>query len=370
MPQRLHIVADENIPGLQPLLGDIADIVYLPGRQMQASDLSCADALLVRSITQVNASLLANSKVKFVGSCTIGTDHIDMPWLEQQAIAFANALGCNADAVVDYVLSALLAIEPDLEHWRKRQGVIVGFGQVGSRLYQRLQGLGINSHIYDPFKPEHNASWQDVEQADWLSLHVPLTHQGQAPTINLFDQKRLSRLKPGALLINSSRGKVVDNHALLQALQAGRLKAVLDVYQDEPSPDDQLLQALQFATGHIAGYSLQGKLRGSVMVADALRAFFKKPAQAGDTLRETAKAFCLPEHATAAQAVHLAYDIGTDSQRFKAQVLGLLPDAKAKAFDAYRKHYPVRHELGYLQLDAACAKPLFHDLGFALSSAS
>lgn len=365
MSQRLQIVADENIPGLEQLLADVADINYLPGRQMQASDLAKADALLVRSITQVSATLLANSSVKFVGSCTIGTDHIDLPFLQQQGIEFANAPGCNADAVVDYVLSALLAINPSLKHWQQKKGVIVGFGEVGSRLDKRLKGLGINAFICDPFKPENNATEQIINSSDWLSLHVPLTKQGPHATLGLFDAKRLAELKPGALLINSGRGKVVDNNALLALVKKQQLQSVLDVYQDEPTPSDELLEALDIATGHIAGYSLQGKLRGTLMVANKLRKFYKLSPVTDELLEQTAKAFTLPEGCNSAQAVHKAYDIKADSQNFKAQVLGLNASEKALAFDAYRKSYPVRHELGFLRLQASPNNKAFYDLGFA-----
>src|SRR5690554_5116493 len=229
MAKNLRIVADENIPLLDEVFGDSAEITRLPGRQMQAADLANADALMVRSITAVNAQLLANSTVQFVGTCTIGVDHIDQHYLAEQGIGFANAPGCNAAAVVDYVLAALLASHADMDYWQSKTVGIVGYGEVGSRLHQRLQQCGIQTRVVDPYKASAKNSLDEVLACDVVSLHVPYTPSGEHKTAFLLNQQRLQQLKDGCLLINTSRGQVVDNHALMQQLKVGRIQAVLDV---------------------------------------------------------------------------------------------------------------------------------------------
>ena len=351
MIKKLKVIADENIPSLDALLGELADIHYLPGRSMQAEALQGADALLVRSITCVDEALLAGTSIQFVGSCTIGTDHVDLAYLAAQKIAFANAPGCNAAAVVDYVLSALFAIEPELAVWQQRQVGIVGCGQVGSRLQQRLAAIGIATQVFDPFVPAATASFDDVLRCDAISLHVPLTRDGEHPTLQMFNAAVFDQLADNTLLINSSRGKVVDNRALLQHLQQGRLQAVLDVYEDEPTPSIALLQALDVATAHIAGYSLQGKIRGSMQVVEALYRHFAIAETMPDLLAGQLKQTRVAEEASLAEILRLAYDIRADSAAF-LQAYSQAADAaeQAQAFDRYRKQYPVRYEWSFQQL--------------------
>lgn len=367
MATRLTIVADENIPLLDELFADKANIVRLPGRSMQASDLRQADALLVRSVTQVNADLLANSPVKFVGTCTIGFDHIDLPYLEKQQIGFSRAPGCNALAVVDYVLAALFAIQPSLSDWQNKTVGVLGFGEVGSRLCARLQALAIPFKVHDPFKSEAKHSLEEVLACNAISLHVPLSYTGEHATYHLLNAQRIAQLQPGTLLINSSRGKVVDNLALLQRLQDKSLRAVLDVYEDEPAPSEELLKALDIATAHIAGYSVHGKMRGTLQVAQQLFQQFALAAPSVDYLSQFSGEIDASEIESAAELIQQAYDIRQDSQAFLAQYLAAEPSQRAAVFDAYRKNYPTRLELGFITVKQA--KPhlagLLAPLGFS-----
>lgn len=353
MSNKPTIVADENIPLLDELLADKAEIIRLPGRAMRAQDLQQADALLVRSITQVDKALLQNTPVGFVGTCTIGVDHIDQAYLQENHIAFTSAPGCNALAVVDYVMAALLALNPDLAYWRSKTVGVLGYGQVGSRLCQRLEQIGIAYRVCDPFKTQAKHTLEEVLGCDVISLHVPLTKQGEYATDQLLNQQRLQALQAGTVLINTSRGKVVDNQALLALLQTRKIRAVLDVYQAEPTPSEELLQALDIATAHIAGYSAHGKMRGTLQVVEKLFEHFnwqEKPKNYLADFQQTLQANSLDD---AVSLMKKAYDIRQDSQNFLQYYLAVERKKRAEAFDLYRKNYPTRYELGFITVNDA-----------------
>lgn len=348
MSKKPIIVADENIPLLDELLADKAEIIRLPGRAMQAQDVKQADALLVRSVTQVNKVLLQESHIRFVGTCTIGVDHIDQAYLQENHITFTSAPGCNALAVVDYVMAALLALNPDLDYWRSKTVGVLGYGQVGSRLCQRLKQVGIAFCAADPFKAEAKHSLEEVLACDVISLHVPLTKQGEHATYQLFNQQRLQSLKQGAVLINSGRGEVVDNQALLSLLKEKKIQAVLDVYQQEPTPSEELLRALDIATAHIAGYSTHGKMRGTLQVVEKLFEHFNWQENPKDYLADFQHTLQADSADDAASIMKKAYDIRQDSKNFIAHYLAAEVDKRAEAFDLYRKNYPTRYELGFI----------------------
>lgn len=378
----LSIIVDENIPAAQSLLDGIATVHRLPGRSMSNQDLIDlnADALMVRSITQVNEALLANTSVKFVGTCTIGLDHIDQTYLAQQGIGFSNAPGCNADAVVDYVMACLMSqshearLTPDLREsfqrdplafWQSKTLGIVGVGEVGSRLQKRAQGIGMRTACYDPFKDEHD--FQSVLASDVISLHTPLTtaEHSAYPTKAWFNKKLIKQLPGNTLLINAARGKIINNDDLLQELddssrlnngaQQGLL-AVLDVYEQEPSPSDALLERIALTTGHIAGYSVQGKLRGTQMIVEKLLAHFSIEANVHDALAETKTIVAVNESDSLLSILRQAYNIDEDANHLKQLLLGLSDEDKSQAFDAFRKNYPQRHEFAFTQITGANPK--------------
>ena len=268
----LRIVVDENIPAVDALFGDLGEIVRLPGRTMTADDLAGADALLVRSVTQVNASLLSKSNVSFVGSCTIGTDHLDKPFFDQNNITWSAAPGCNAGGVVQYALAAMATYAPN---WSQQTVGIVGCVNVGGRLYRTLKALGVKVKVADPFKsssviPELT-TLNDVLSADVVCFHTPLTKDGSYPTLNLLNADNLSSLNPNALLISAGRGEVIDNQALYRYIQkTPSIKVVLDVWANEPDIYTPLMDIIECGTPHIAGYSFEGKLNGSLMIYRAL----------------------------------------------------------------------------------------------------
>lgn len=355
----MHIVADENIPLLDEFFAGFGSIRRLPGRAITAADVRGADLLLVRSVTRVDRALLEGSAVRFVGTCTIGTDHLDLDYFAEAGIAWSSAPGCNARGVVDYVLGSVLCLA-------EREGVdpaarvygVVGAGQVGARLVELLRGLGWQVRVCDP--PRQAAEGGDfvdlqriVAECDVISLHTPL----DAGTRHLFDAARLAALKPGAWLINASRGAVVDNAALRALLpQRTDLKAVLDVWEGEPQADVELAALCQLATPHIAGYSLDGKLRGTAQIYQACCRALGVPEQVRlDELLPTPWLSEVTLDSSAEPAWALAslcravYDPRRDDADFRRSLLG---DAEARraGFDRLRKHYPMRREIDGLRV--------------------
>lgn len=338
----MRIVADENIALLQDTFALRGELVTRPGRAIVLEDLRAADALIVRSVTRVDEALLAGTPVKFVGSCTIGTDHVDLDYLAHAGIRFAHAPGCNARAVAEYVVTALFQILGDLAHWQTRCIGIVGFGNVGRSLARLLDAVGVPWVAYDPLIAQSLpglVTFDEILKCDVISLHVPLSRKGGHATYHWFDRDMLRALAPSTLLINAARGAVIDNAGLLAALSANAaVNVVLDVFEHEPAIDTALLQAVTLATPHIAGYSVQGKLRGTLQVYDAFCAGFGlvRAAMTPQRVEDLDCSDCGSER----DVVLRAYDIVADDARLRQGVSGNI----AGHFDMLRKHYPSRLE--------------------------
>ncbi|WP_313033127.1 4-phosphoerythronate dehydrogenase [Acinetobacter sp.] len=346
----MKIVVDENLAFTEYFFADFGEIQQAAGRTLTHADVKDAEALLVRSVTQVNANLIQGTKLKFVGSATIGTDHLDIPALEQQHIAWSNAAGCNAQAVAEYVITALLHLKPELmdanDHFTLG---IVGLGNVGSRLAIMAKLLGWNVIGYDPFVQREHVQQVEFEEllktADAISTHVPLTKTGDHPTYHLINAAALAQMKPEAILINSARGPVVKEAALIADIQQTQRSVVLDVFEHEPEISEQLLNLITLVTPHIAGYSLEGKARGTQMIYDAFCRTFHYPAT---KQFETQLPVCEPYFkdrdlkAVLKQYLSQIYDIARDD----ANLRSCLKDGKVdqKAFDYLRKTYPLRRE--------------------------
>ncbi|NWD54215.1 4-phosphoerythronate dehydrogenase PdxB [Pseudomonas veronii] len=357
------IVADENIPLLDAFFQGFGEIRRVPGRSIDRATVEQADVLLVRSVTNVNRALLEGSKVRFVGTCTIGTDHLDLDYFQRAGIQWSSAPGCNARGVVDYVLGSLQTLaEIEGADLNQRTYGVVGAGEVGGRLVKVLKGLGWNVLVCDPPRQiaedgDYVSLEQIIEQCDVISLHTPLTKSGNGSTWHLFDRERLNRLKPGAWLINASRGPVVDNAALRDVLLSREdLQAVLDVWEGEPEVDVDLADLCVLATPHIAGYSLDGKQRGTAQIYQAFCAHLgQAPAiELSDLLpppwlaevhlnASTDPAWAL---ATLCRSV---YDPRRDDADFRRSFVGTV-DEQRKAFDLLRKHYPERREIDGLKV--------------------
>ena len=370
----MKILVDENMPYARELFSRLGEVRAVPGRPIPTDALTDADALMVRSVTKVNEALLGDKAIKFVGTATAGTDHVDQPWLAQVGIGFSAAPGCNAIAVVEYVFSALLMLaERDGFALADRTVGIVGVGNVGGRLQKRLEALGIKTLLCDPPRADNGdegdfRSLDDlVAEADVITFHTPLYKEGQYKSLHLADEALIRRLKPGTILINACRGPVVDNAALLKCLEAGQaLSVVLDVWEPEPDLNLALLDKVDLGTSHIAGYTLEGKARGSPQVFEAYSQFIGQP-------QEVALSTLLPapefgrislhgplDQPTLKRLVHLVYDVRRDDAPLR-KVAGIPGE-----FDKLRKNYLERREWSSLtvECDDADAAELLQKLGF------
>ena len=273
----MKLIADENISFGKEAFSEFGEVTFAHGREINNDMLKNADALITRSITKVNEELLAGTNVKFVGTATIGTDHIDLDYLKGNGIAFSSAAGCNSNAVKEYVLAAV-------SHIFSKEGVdlagksigIIGVGNIGSKLAAISESIGLEVVRNDPPLQRETGSniYSDLEDAlacNIISCHVPLNPEGIDKTFHLINEESLRLIKPGALLINSSRGPVVDNNALLARLEKQKdLFSTLDVWENEPGINNDLMNIVNLATPHIAGYSLEGKVNGTTMIYNAL----------------------------------------------------------------------------------------------------
>ncbi|KGT91831.1 erythronate-4-phosphate dehydrogenase [Erwinia typographi] len=370
----MKILVDENMPYARELFSRTGTVVAVPGRPVPPEALDNADGLMVRSVTKVNAGLLSGKPVKFVGTATAGTDHIDEAFLQEQGIAFSAAPGCNAIAVVEYVFSSLLLLaERDGFLLKDRTVGIVGVGNVGGRLQTRLEALGIRTLLCDPPRADRGEEGDFlplstlVAEADILTFHTPLFKQGDYKTLHLADEALLKALKPGTILINACRGPVVDNAALLDALQQrDDLSVVLDVWEPEPELSLPLLEKVDIATPHIAGYTLEGKARGTTQVFEAWTRFLGQPQQVAlDTLLPAPEFGQITLHGeldqpTLKRLVHLVYDVRRDDAPLRA--VAAIPGE----FDRLRKNYLERREWSSLrvQCDVERVATLLVKLGF------
>ena len=339
----LNIIADQNMPLVETLFAPFGNISLVPGRSISAADVREADVLLVRSVTSVDRQLLEGSAVRFVGSATIGTDHIDKAYLAEAGIEFAHAPGCNAEAVVQYDLAVMSHLVPE---WRQKTVGIVGCGNVGSRLYRRLVDLGVSCAVYDPFlSVDEIADLGDlaaVTACDIICLHTPLTTDGDFPSYHLFNKNTLMSLNPDVLLINAGRGAVIDNQALLEAFRQGFAgKVALDVWESEPEVDRALMAFVALATPHIAGYSLDGKINGTAMI---YRAFHHWVGLGEPQNTHYNKEALSPiDVHSLNQAILHSYNIALDDKRMRVAI----NDSRmpvSQSFDQLRKDYPVRNE--------------------------
>lgn len=368
----MNIVADENIPFVHELFGLFGNVTAIAGRVINSDHLVDADILLVRSVTQVNSQLLQHSNVKFVGTCTIGTDHLDKNYMRQHGITYTSAPGCNANSVVQYVLATLA--ECGVLQNTKTVG-IVGCGNVGSRLHSALKTLGFSCAVYDPFlSAQSNADlceWQLLYDCDILCLHAPLTRHGDFPSFHMFSEKELNNLKPDCLFLNAGRGAVVSNRALLHCLHSRpNMMAVLDVWENEPNINLDLFKKVLLATPHIAGYSHEGRTNGALMIFRSLAKFLKIDEMAVARVYDDVIDMAFGQAASLVggdvnQLILNTYRPSEDFQRMK-DGLGSMP----AAFDQLRKNYPKRREFSHYSISNtqdASEAALLKSLGFMVN---
>jgi erythronate-4-phosphate dehydrogenase len=354
----VKIVADTNIPFVKECFSSAGQVTVVPGREMSAETVADADALLVRSVTEVNERLLAGSKVKFVGTATIGFEHIDVDYLEKNGIGFASAPGSNANSVAEYVVAALLETGQKYNFDLDGKSVgIIGVGNVGSRVEKKCRALGMGPVLNDPplkrqTGDEKYRPLQELFDSDFITLHTPLTFEGRDKTFHLADENFFNSLKDGVVFINTSRGGVVDTDALKKAIKNLKIKAtVLDVWENEPDIDTELLDMVDIGTPHIAGYSYDGKITGMIMIYKALCKHFglEQVHKIDDFLPVPSKPEiklkvkeCSPQQVIKA-AVDGVYDVTEDDKNLR-RILNMPLGKRCATFDRLRREYPVRRE--------------------------
>lgn len=363
------IVVDNKNPFLADALAGVGDVRQLGTAAITNASLRDADAVVVRSETKVGAPLLEGTAVRFVGTATIGTDHVDLAYLEKCGIGFASAPGSNANSVAEYVAAALLETAARLNISLKEKILgVVGVGNVGSRVVRVGRALGMAVLQNDPPLARTTGDpvfvpLDAVMEADVVTLHVPLTRAGNDPTFHLFDSERFSRMKRGTVLINTARGPVVESKALHSVLASGHLAAaVLDVWEGEPDIDPLLLDRILIGTPHIAGYSFDGKVNAARMMFEAIVRHFglgrqwpvpaNLPAphagridlQAAENTQETIR-----------RVVARCYTIEEDDARFRTLVK-VPEDARRAEFGRQRATYPVRREFRATRIVSASGK--------------
>jgi len=354
----LKIVADANIPYVRECFCSMGDVTVVSGREMTVSVVADAECLLVRSVTAVNSDLLAGSRVRFVGTATIGLEHVDVDFLAKQNIAFASAPGSNANSVAEYVVAAML--EAAKKHNFQLEGKsigIVGVGNVGSRVEKKARALGMKVYLNDPplERESGDAKYLPIEKlygCDFVTLHAPLSFEGIDRTFHLADEGFFKSLKSGVIFLNTSRGGVVDTAALKGAIKSGKVRvAVLDVWEDEPNIDAELLEMVDIGTPHIAGYSLDGKVGGVIMIYKAACEYFgvEDKFEIGSFLPEPIEPQLKIEEGNSGgeevlrETVEKIYNVREDDSRLR-WILDRPPGKRGKFFDGLRRDYPVRRE--------------------------
>lgn len=372
----MKFVIDDKIPFIRGVFEPYGEVVYKGGAAICHEDVADADALIVRTRTRCDAALLEESPVRCIATATIGFDHIDVPWCESKGIKWSNVPGCNSSSVAQYIASVLvtLARRKGLDLSTMTLGV-VGVGHVGSKVAKVGEALGMKVLLCDPPRQRHErgVDFVDIDsitsQSDIITLHVPLTKEGKDATYHLFDSERIRAMKPGSILINSSRGQVVDNVALENALASlsaneatGISGAVLDVWEGEPQIRPGLLELVDIATPHIAGYSADGKANGTAgavqFVAKCLGLPFEnwRPDDSPVPSSLTRKMELCPYEDPAtinlenenlnasdtagliSEAILATYDVAKESETLKAD---------PSCFEQYRGDYPTRREFPY-----------------------
>jgi len=393
----MKLVIDRNMPYAKEAFSTLGEVFARDGRQLTVADVRDADALFTRSTTRISAALLAGSSVRYYGSAVIGTDHIDIPYLEKQQIPWVAAPGCNAESVANYVTSALLWLGGQHRFTLKGKTIgIIGCGNVGSKVLRHAKALGLKILVSDPPLEREGGSRREegggkkeeipfvslqqlLAESDIVTCHVPLTKTGPDATFQMLDTPQFAQMKPGVIFINAARGANLSTDALLAVLGTRIAHAVIDCWEGEPTYRTDLLARVDIATPHIAGHSYEGKVNGTKIIYKAYLAWRAETsadpvlrARAKELLREEAieKLFALPpppvphinlpsikeSEEVLRQAVLRVYDIEADSLRLKRSCVEDAV-ARAAAFDQQRSKYPMRREFTSTSVTLAKASP-------------
>lgn len=364
----MKIVADENITFAGEAFSKIGNVLLKPGRDISRNDLIDADVLVVRSVTIVDKFLLDGTNVKFVGTATIGTDHIDTEYLREEGIEFASAKGCNSWAVTEYVWTAISYIaEKNRWNLKNKSLGIAGYGNIGSKVAAIGRALGLNVLINDP--PIQDAGYEEkfhrldqIIDCDIITFHVPLIKGGRYNTHHLIGKEELDLIDPGSLVINTSRGSVVNNNELKEFLiREENVYTVLDVWEEEPRLDTELLKLVDIGTPHIAGYSFEGKVNGTRMIFESLSEFLGINLKWEPVFPEVNHNIINTELLSFTDLFRVNYDIQSDDFDLR-KVFSLSPGEQPKYFDSLRKNYNPRRELCNYYADYNSLNPVLKDV--------
>jgi erythronate-4-phosphate dehydrogenase len=354
----MRVLIDRNIPFGEPVFSTIGDVTLLDTIDIKPPAVRDAEILVIRSETKVTPALLEGSRVRFVGTATIGTDHVDTEYLAARKVGFASAPGCNANAVAEYIAAALLTLSTRFGFGLAGKTLgVVGVGNIGSKVVNVGEALGMTVLQNDPPLARQTGDprflpLEALMGADIITLHVPLSKAGPDATYHFFDEARISAMKPGSILINASRGAVVETVAIRKALVGGQLgTAVLDVWENEPAINAELLTLVALGTAHVAGYSLDGKVNAVRKVYHALcKHLNMEPVWTGwDKLPPPAVLrFPLPGQAEKREAilqesVKQCYDIELDDRLLREMLLQP-EERRASYFMKLRTGYRMRRE--------------------------
>lgn len=348
----MKIVADKNIPYLKGVLEPFADVVYLDGKNIRNENLVEADCLIVRTRTKCDENLLQGTKVRFIATATIGFDHIDTLWCEQNKIIWTNAPGCNAGSVYQYVAASLVVLAKKLGfNFEDRSLGIIGVGNVGRKIVKLGEWLGMRVLLCDPPKARNEGkcgyvSFESIlRECDIITCHVPLNPDGKDKTLHLISEEVLNKINNDTIIINTSRGEVVDNKALKNALQSGQKiqGTIIDVWENEPDIDSELVDLTDIATPHIAGYSADGKINATTMTIHSISKFFNLPltrwkpenlpVPGNVELKLNCKGRLMQD--LLSEAIQFTYDITADDTRLRSS---------PGEFELLRSSYPLRRE--------------------------
>ena len=336
------IVIDDKIPYIKETISKLTNrAVYIPGNMIGNDDIRDADALIIRTRTHCDARLLKGSNVKFVATATIGYDHIDTNFMEQAGIKWINCPGCNASSVAQYIDAVLTLIKTEKHIDIQKQTIgIVGCGHVGRKVVEVARRKGMNILICDPPRSDAEGEKgfvsmeQIAKEADIITFHVPLTKEGRYPTYHLANETLFDSLSKRPIIINSSRGAVVDNEALLYAINYNKVKdAVIDTWENEPNINKELLKRVWIGTPHIAGYSADGKTNADNMVISALCDYFSLPKQPAICPPEIPNADLCPKNED--ERTLFFYNPIPESNKLKLE---------PGKFEWFRNNYPLRRE--------------------------
>ncbi len=352
-PLRNKILIDENIPFAAEAFSRFGKVELISGRDISNDSLDSVDILIIRSITRVDEGLLKGSSVRFVGTTTIGEDHIDKDYLKRNDIGFASAPGCNADSVAEYIFAGLFKIAAAQGFRLENKSIgIIGNGNTGSRVARIADAAGMKKYINDPPLQRKTGNtfyvtYGEALEADILTYHVPLNMDGIDKTYHMLSKSELNKFNGNKIILNASRGQVIDKDDLREFIIRNHNTVILDVWENEPAINTELLNLVYKGTPHVAGYSYEGKVNGTIMIFEALARFLEINKKWKPDLPEVDKNVIDYPEGKLEESLDLIisgiYDMNADDKKLR-QINELEADDRSRYFDKLRKNYPVRRE--------------------------